>query len=182
MMRGKAMNSQPTYLVVPVLIAAALTGWPAAVAAQGTAADYARADALRARYENAAVDIAGPASTVGRTHRFWYRKATRGVEQFMMIDAETRQTGLQGDLLLVVGELDTNVDPSSTMQVVNQLIKHDKPFDLLVVPGANHPAGRGNDPTAPYGDRKRNDFFVRHLLGVNPPPWKGMLAAKPGTE
>ena len=78
---------------------------------------------------------------------------------------------LQGDLLLVVGELDTNVDPSSTMQVVNQLIKHNKNFDLLVVPGANHPAGRGNDPTAPYGDRKRFDFFVQHLLGVTPPPW-----------
>ena len=78
---------------------------------------------------------------------------------------------LQGDLLLVVGELDTNVDPSSTMQVANQLIKHNKNFDLLVVPGANHPAGRGNDPTAPYGDHKRFDFFVQHLLGVAPPPW-----------
>ncbi len=78
---------------------------------------------------------------------------------------------LQGDLLLVVGELDTNVDPSSTMQVVNQLITHDKDFDLLVVPGANHPAGRGNDPTAPYGNHKRYDFFVQHLLGVTPPPW-----------
>jgi len=78
---------------------------------------------------------------------------------------------LQGDLLLVVGELDTNVDPSSTMQVVNQLIKHSKNFDLLVVPGANHPAGRGNDPTAPYGDHKRFDFFVQHLLGITPPSW-----------
>jgi dipeptidyl aminopeptidase/acylaminoacyl peptidase len=78
---------------------------------------------------------------------------------------------LQGDLLLIVGELDTNVDPSSTFQVVNQLIKHNKNFDLLVVPGANHPAGRGNDPTAPYGDRKRFDFFVQHLLGLTPPAW-----------
>jgi len=88
---------------------------------------------------------------------------------------------LQGDLLLVVGELDTNVDPSSTMQVVNQLIKHDKNFDLLVVPGANHPAGRGNDPTAPYGDHKRFDFFVQHLLGVAPPPWNS-VPAKPTTD
>jgi len=83
---------------------------------------------------------------------------------------------LQGDLLLVVGELDTNVDPSSTMQVVNQLIKHNKNFDLLVVPGANHPAGRGNDPTAPYGDHKRFDFFVQHLLGVTPPAWNKTAA------
>lgn len=77
---------------------------------------------------------------------------------------------LQGDLLLVVGEMDTNVDPSSTMQVVHQLIKHNKNFDLLVVPGANHGAARG-DRYAAYGDHKRYDFFVRHLLGVNPPAW-----------
>jgi len=77
---------------------------------------------------------------------------------------------LQGDLLLVVGELDTNVDPSSTMQVVHQLLKHNKNFDLLVVPGANHPAARG-DQYAAYGDHKRFDFFVQHLMGVTPPPW-----------
>ena len=77
---------------------------------------------------------------------------------------------LQGDLLLVVGEMDTNVDPSSTMQVVHQLLKHNKDFDLLVVPGANHGAGR-SDRYAAYGDHKRYDFFVRHLLGASPPPW-----------
>lgn len=77
---------------------------------------------------------------------------------------------LQGDLLLVVGEMDTNVDPSSTMQVVHQLIKNNKNFDLLVIPGANHGAGR-SDRYAAYGDHKRYDFFVRHLLGVNPPAW-----------
>ncbi len=78
---------------------------------------------------------------------------------------------LQGKLLLVVGELDTNVDPSSTMQVVNQLIKHNKDFDLLVVPGGEHGAGRRGE-TAAYGEHKRFDFFVRHLLGVNPPAWQ----------
>ncbi|HKE59126.1 MAG TPA: prolyl oligopeptidase family serine peptidase [Pyrinomonadaceae bacterium] len=77
---------------------------------------------------------------------------------------------LQGDLLLIVGEMDTNVDPSSTMQVVHQLLKHNKDFDLLVVPGANHPAARG-DQYAAYGDHKRYDFFVQHLWGIMPPPW-----------
>jgi dipeptidyl aminopeptidase/acylaminoacyl peptidase len=77
---------------------------------------------------------------------------------------------LQGDLLLIVGELDTNVDPSSTMQVVHQLIKHNKNFDLLVVPGADHGAARA-DQYAAYGDHKRFDFFVQHLLGVTPPAW-----------
>jgi hypothetical protein len=77
---------------------------------------------------------------------------------------------LQGDLLLVVGELDTNVDPSSTMQVVHQLIQHNKIFDLLVVPGADHPAARG-DQYAAYGDHKREDFFLQHLYGITPPSW-----------
>ena len=87
---------------------------------------------------------------------------------------------LQGDLLLIVGELDTNVDPSSTMQVVNQLLKHDKNFDLLVVPGADHPAARG-DQYASYGDHKRYDFFVQHLLGFFPPPWNQAEAAVAST-
>jgi dipeptidyl aminopeptidase/acylaminoacyl peptidase len=72
---------------------------------------------------------------------------------------------LKGDLLLMVGEVDTNVDPSSTMQVVNALIKANKTFDLLVIPNANH--GNGGA----YGDRMRFDFFVHHLLGVEPPNW-----------
>ncbi|MGI6301192.1 MAG: prolyl oligopeptidase family serine peptidase [Verrucomicrobiota bacterium] len=70
---------------------------------------------------------------------------------------------LQGKLFLTVGELDTNVDPASTMQVVDALIKADKDFDLLIVPGANHGIGE-----SPYADRRRSDFFVRHLLEVEP--------------
>ena len=59
--------------------------------------------------------------------------------------------------------MDTNVDPASTMQVVNALIKADKDFELLVIPGADHGAAE-----TPYGRRRRADFFVRHLLGVEP--------------
>jgi dipeptidyl aminopeptidase/acylaminoacyl peptidase len=70
---------------------------------------------------------------------------------------------LEGKLMLVVGEMDKNVDPASTMQVVNALIKANKTFDLLVLPGAGHTSG------GPYGERKRNDFFVHHLMGVEPP-------------
>jgi dipeptidyl-peptidase-4 len=69
---------------------------------------------------------------------------------------------LQGKLLLIVGETDHNVDPASTMQVVNALIKADKDFELLIIPGADH----GQD--GPYGARRRQDFFVRNLLGVEP--------------
>jgi dipeptidyl aminopeptidase/acylaminoacyl peptidase len=78
---------------------------------------------------------------------------------------------LKGDLLLLVGELDTNVDPSSTMQVVNQLVKANKDFELVVIPGADHTNGGA------YGDHKRFDFFVRHLQGRQPPAWNQTAAA-----
>ena len=72
---------------------------------------------------------------------------------------------LERPLLLVVGELDDNVDPASTMQVVAALQKAGKDFDLVVVPGAHHTMGET------FGEHKRADFFVRHLLGVEPPKW-----------
>jgi dipeptidyl-peptidase-4 len=71
---------------------------------------------------------------------------------------------LKGKLLLMVGEMDNNVDPASTMQVVNALIKANKDFDLLVVPGAGHGVAG-----SPYGRRRLQDFFVRNLQGIEPP-------------
>ncbi|MCH5374596.1 MAG: S9 family peptidase, partial [Planctomycetes bacterium] len=75
----------------------------------------------------------------------------------------TQAHRLTGKLLLIVGEADRNVDPASTMQVVDALIRADKDFDLLVMPGVGHGAAE-----TPYGNRRRQDFFVRHLLGVTP--------------
>jgi dipeptidyl aminopeptidase/acylaminoacyl peptidase len=75
----------------------------------------------------------------------------------------TQAHNLQGKLMLFVGEVDTNVDPASTMQVVDALIKADKDFELIVMPGLNH----GSASNA-YGQRRRADFFVRHLHGVEP--------------
>ncbi|WCJ57935.1 prolyl oligopeptidase family serine peptidase [Fontisphaera persica] len=75
----------------------------------------------------------------------------------------TQAHRLQGKLMLIVGEMDENVDPASTMQVVNALIKADKDFDLLVIPGVGHGAAE-----TPYGNRRRMDFLVRHLHGIEP--------------
>jgi dipeptidyl aminopeptidase/acylaminoacyl peptidase len=83
---------------------------------------------------------------------------------------------LQGRLLLVVGELDQNVDPASTMQVVSALIKANKTFDLLVIPSGGHGAGRTVGPIE-YASRRQYDFFVRHLQGVEPPDWNRTLKA-----
>ncbi len=79
---------------------------------------------------------------------------------------------LKGKVQLVVPELDTNVDPGSTMQVVNALMKANKKFDLLVVPGGDHGAG------GRFGQRLMFDFFVHNLLGVEPPEWQAPSAAE----
>ncbi len=74
---------------------------------------------------------------------------------------------LRGKLMLIVGEMDDNVPPESTMRFADALIKAGKDFDLLVVPGARH--GNGGA----YGVRRRDDFFVRNLLGIEPPDRNG---------
>ena len=82
---------------------------------------------------------------------------------------------LQGRLMLVWGEMDHNVDPSSTPQVINALIKANKTFSMLEVPGADH-GTRG--PWARYTERNLEDFFVKNLLGDQLPDWNAD-AAKP---
>jgi len=77
---------------------------------------------------------------------------------------------LQGQLLIINGEQDSNVDPASTMQLVDALIKADKDFDLLVVPGAGHSVGRSSGPIR-YVQRRQFDFFLRHLQQQTTPDW-----------
>jgi dipeptidyl aminopeptidase/acylaminoacyl peptidase len=83
---------------------------------------------------------------------------------------------LTGKLMLLVGEFDTNVDPSSTLQVVNALIAAGKTFDLVINPGGGHGVG------GPYFTNMRYDFFVRHLLGVEPPDRNRSMAAVGATR
>jgi dipeptidyl aminopeptidase/acylaminoacyl peptidase len=104
-----------------------------------------------------------------RMDKIWWNEAWMGwpVGQEYAENSNVTHAGkLTGKLLLTVGELDHNVDPASTMQVVNALIKADKDFELLVIPGADHGAGEST-----YAARRRMDFFVKHLLGTEP-RWK----------
>jgi dipeptidyl aminopeptidase/acylaminoacyl peptidase len=70
---------------------------------------------------------------------------------------------LQGRLMLVVGGMDDNVPPESTYRFVDALIRAGKDFDLLVVPNGGHGAGGA------YGQKRLQDFFLRHLQGIEPP-------------
>ena len=70
-----------------------------------------------------------------------------------------------GKLMLINGEMDFNVDPASTVQLVDALIKANKDFEYILVPGMGHSSG------GQYGEHKRRDYFVKHLLGIEPPDW-----------
>ncbi|MBA2117467.1 prolyl oligopeptidase family serine peptidase [Bremerella alba] len=101
-----------------------------------------------------------------RMDKIWWNEQWMGWpidDSYAQNSNVTHAHKLQGDLFLIVGEMDTNVDPASTMQVVNALVKADKDFDLLVMPGKGHGIGSGR-----YGMRRTRDFFVRKLYGTEP--------------
>jgi dipeptidyl aminopeptidase/acylaminoacyl peptidase len=103
-----------------------------------------------------------------RMDKIWWNEAWMGwpVDQSYIESSNVENAHLlKGKLLLINGEMDNNVDPASTTQLVNALIKAGKDFDYLLVPGMQHSSGGA------YGERRRQDFFVEHLLGVNPPDW-----------
>jgi dipeptidyl aminopeptidase/acylaminoacyl peptidase len=77
---------------------------------------------------------------------------------------------LQGDLLLLSGELDMNVDPAVSMQVADALIRAGKDFEQMIVPNGGHGAGRTTEPLH-YLQRRQFDFFVRKLRGETTPAW-----------
>ncbi len=72
---------------------------------------------------------------------------------------------LEGRVLIIIPEMDSNVDPTSSLQVVNALVKANKHFDMLFIPGQNH--GTGVLASQHY----LQDYFVHHLLKVEPPDW-----------
>jgi hypothetical protein len=65
--------------------------------------------------------------------------------------------------MLIVGELDKNVPPESTFRLADALIRANREFELVVIPGGGHGDG------GRYGDRKRKDFFRKHLQGIDSP-------------
>ncbi len=82
---------------------------------------------------------------------------------------------LKGKLLLAHGDMDANVMPSLTLQVVDALIKANKDFDLMIVPNAGHTA------LASYGYPLRRvfDYFVRNLIKAEPPEEFDLAKVKP---
>ena len=101
-----------------------------------------------------------------RVDKQWWNEQWMGYPVGKHYDEQSNITNahkLKGNLLLIVGEADTNVPPESTYRVADALIKSKKNFDFLSIPGLGHSDG------GPYGKVKKRDFFVKHLHGVDPP-------------
>jgi len=77
----------------------------------------------------------------------------------------TYAANLKGKLLLAHGTMDDNVPPNNTYLVVDALIKANKDFDLIMIPNARHGYGQASL----YMMRRRWDYFVKNLLGAEPP-------------
>ncbi len=114
------------------------------------------------------VAVAASGCHDNRMDKIWWNEQWMGWPlgpQYIAASNVENAWRLKGKLLLTVGELDDNVDPASTFQVINALIKANKQFDFLLLPGQKH------TPGGAYGERKHYDFFVHSLLGVEPPDW-----------
>lgn len=139
-----------------------------------SAGGYNAAHALIAHPEFYKVAVSMSGNHDHRTDKTWWNELWMGYpigphysQQSNIVQARK----LQGKLFLIHGELDNNVNPSaSTLQLVDALIKADKPFDLLIVPGAGHGFGA-------YVTRRMWDYFVHNLLGVEPPEYRLKPAA-----
>ena len=104
-----------------------------------------------------------------RMDKIWWNEQFMGypIEPHYAECSNVENAGqMGGDLMLILGEVDDNVDPASTMQFANALIKANKDFELVTIPGMGHSSG------GEFGERKRKDFFVKHLMDVDPPSWE----------
>ena len=91
------------------------------------------------------------------------RDTLKSTDNFGASANKTYVKNLKGKLLLMHGDMDDNVHPANTIQLINELIKANKDFDFIIAPDRAHGLNE------PYFIRRRWDYFVRHLLGAEPP-------------
>jgi dipeptidyl aminopeptidase/acylaminoacyl peptidase len=118
------------------------------------------------------VGVSGSGNHDNRTYNIYWaekyqgllvRDTVKGTDNFEEEANKTHAADLKGHLLLMHGDMDDNVHPAMTIQVVDALIKANKDFDLIIAPDRAHGLNE------PYFIRRRWDYFVRYLLGAEPP-------------
>jgi dipeptidyl aminopeptidase/acylaminoacyl peptidase len=132
-----------------------------------SAGGYDTAHAMFAHGDFYKVGVAASGNYDHRMDKAWWNELWMDYpvkEHYIEQSCLTIAHQLQGKLLLAHGEVDENVNPYNTIRLANELIKANKDFDLIIMPNKMHYLG--DDP---YFIRRRWDFFVKHLQGVEPP-------------
>ncbi len=93
------------------------------------------------------------------------KKNSDGTDNYTAQANQIYAKNLKGKLLLAHGLMDDNVPPSNTMLVIDALEKAGKDYDLIVFPNSHH----GYGEFSYYMMRRRWDYFVKNLLGAEPP-------------
>ncbi|MDM5233819.1 S9 family peptidase [Lysinibacillus pakistanensis] len=128
---------------------------------------YGAARAILSYPETYKVAVAGCGNHDQRYYLAFWGERFQGMydpELYKEQDNTLLVSHLKGKLLLVTGDMDDNVHPSLTIRMVHALTKANKDFDLMILPNRHH--GIGADV---YYIRRRWDYFVQHLLKVEPP-------------
>ena len=155
---------------------------------------FASTDAILRFPEFFKVAVSGAGNHDNRSYNIYWaekyqgllRKDTtrRGEDSFTASANKSYAANLRGKLLLMHGDMDDNVHPAMTVQLINELIKANRDVDYIVAPDRAHGLNE------PYFIRRRWDYFVQHLLGAFPPPTfqmtpaagDGGFSATPGDE
>lgn len=126
--------------------------------------DSARALLIRPEFYDVAVSVSG--NHDHRNDKAWWTEAWMSWPDEGQYPAQSNiaaAKNLKGNLLLIHGDMDTNVHISATLQLANALIEQNKDFDLIVATNSKHGCSEL------YYERKRWDYFTKHLYGITPP-------------
>jgi len=133
-----------------------------------SAGGYDAAHALLAYPEFYKVGVATAGNHDHRSAKAWWPELYMGYPAGKEYDEQSNYQmakNLEGKLLLVHGDMDQNVNPTASMRLAAELIKANKDFELILLPGKDHSSAYYDK----YLCRKRWDFFVKHLHGITPP-------------
>jgi dipeptidyl aminopeptidase/acylaminoacyl peptidase len=140
---------------------------------------FASTDAILRYPDFFHVAVSGAGNHDNRTYGYFWGEKYQGLlkkngssDNYEGSANYTMAENLKGKLLLMHGDMDTNVHPAHTLRVVDALIKANKNFDMIIFPDAGHGLPE-------YSIRKQWDYFVTHLLGEKPPQDYKMMDRPP---
>jgi len=140
---------------------------------------FASTDAILRYPDFFRVAVSGAGNHDNRTYGYFWGEKYQGLlkkngasDNYEGSANYTMASNLKGKLLLMHGDMDNNVHPANTLRVVDALIKANKNFDMIIFPDAAH-------GLPDYSIRKQWDYFVTHLLGLEPPKDYRMMDRPP---